>query len=440
MKKDNVTKNVTTNGGYMVNNVKFRLFKRGYQTPDKSKKSKKSEAKFTWSARITNPVTGVEMSPVAVSSLRKRIGSTDRTPIRTRDEAVLIVSKAIELGVIGNNIDPCFIQYAADYWSMDGQRVKDVLLEDENALSANYVRNMGQLIENHISDIIGKTRKISSIRRTDIDKIKREMLQKGLSAETVRKGLKSVSQPLAYAVREGLIPSNPAEGITVRDNGKSQSTRGCYSYAQVQSLIAYLKKHKDDSLVAEELLLACELASRTGLRLGELQAMKKGCISFTESEIGSKPALIEISESWATRTGAKTTKSKKSRTVPCPEWLALQLLSFSEKCPYKKNDLIFWGQVPGKPVSEHTIRDNLHEALKDIGEEKDEQGMTLGFHSFRHFFNTTVRQSGILNDVKLRAIVGHENVSMSDHYTHSNKDDLISSGIALENFFEALEA
>lgn len=424
----------------MVNNVKFRLFKRGYSASENSKKTRKSEAKFTWSVRITNPVTGVELSPVAVSSLRKRIGSTDRTPIRTRDEAVLIVSKAIELGVVGNNIDPCFIQYAMDFWSMDGQRVKDILLEDENALSANYVRNMGQLIENHISDIIGKTRKISTIRRTDIDKIKRVMLQKGLSAETVRKAVKSVSQPLAHAVREGIIPSNPAEGITVRDNGKSQSTRGCYSFSQVQKLLSYLRDHKEDSLVSEELYLACELAARTGLRLGELQALKKDCIVFSVSEVGARPALVEIRESWAARTGTKTTKSKKARKVPCPEWLAKQLLTFAAKCPFKGNDLIFWGQVQGKPVSEHTIRDNLHDVLKDIGEERDEQGMVLGFHSFRHFFNTTVRQSGVLNDVRLRAIVGHENATMSDHYTHSNNEDLISSGVALESYFEALEA
>ena len=425
----------------MVNNIKFRLFKRGGNpTPVDGKKAKRSDIKFSWSVRITNPVTGEEMSPVAVNSLRKRIGSTDKTPIRTRDEAVWIVTKAIELGVVGNNIDPVFIQYCMDYWNMDGQRVKDVLLEDENALSSNYIRNMGQLIENHIKDIIGKTRKLSSIRRTDIDKIKREMLKKGLSAETVRKGIKSVSQPLAFAVREGLIPSNPAEGIIVRDNGKNSSTRGCYSFTQVQNLLAYLKNHRTDSVVSDELYLACELASRTGIRLGEVQALRKDCITFTESEVGSKPALIEIRESWATRTGIKTTKSKKARTVPCPEWLARQLLAFSAKCTYKGNEFIFWGQVQGKPVSEHTIRDNLHEALKKIKEEKDEQGLTLGFHSFRHFFNTTVRQSGVLNDVRLRAIVGHENEAMSDHYTHNNTDDLVASGIALESYFKALEA
>ena len=435
-KNENVTKIATKRGGYMVNNIRFRLFRRGYSST--KKKSKKTQTKYTWSARITNPVTGVEMSPVAVSTLRKKIGSTDRSPIRTRDEAVMIVSKAIELGVIGNNYDPCFIRYCMDYWNIDGQRVKDVLLEDSTALSANYVRNMGQLVENHIKDIICTTRKISTIRVTDIDKIKRELLKKKLSSETVRKAIKSVSQPLAYAVREGLIPTNPADLVSVRNTNKSDSTRGCYSANQLKKLLKYLKEHRTDGIVAEELYLAVEFAARTGARLGEVQALKKNCITFTKSDVGSSPAIIEIKESWATRVGTKTTKSKKSRRVPCPEWLAHELMDFSDRCPFKDNEFIFWGQVPGKPVSEHTIRDNLHEVLgKDgINEEKDEAGLPLGFHSLRHAFNTHVRQNGILNDVQLRAIVGHQNENMSDHYTHDDTDSLVKSGVALESFFE----
>ena len=438
-KNENVTKIATKRGGYMVNNIRFRLFRRGYSST--KKKSKKTQTRFTWSARITNPVTGVEMSPVAVSTLRKKIGSTDRSPIRTRDEAVMIVSKAIELGVIGNNYDPCFIQYCMDYWNIDGQRVKDVLMEDSTALSPNYVRNMGQLIENHIKDIIGPTRKISSIRVTDIDKIKREMLKKKLSAETVRKGIKSISQPLAYAVREGLIPSNPADMVSVRNTNKSDSTRGCYSVAQLKKLLGYLKEHREDGIVAEELYLAVEFSARTGARLGEVQALKKDCITFTKAEVGTSPAIIEINESWATRVGTKSTKSKKSRRVPCPAWLAQDLLSFAEKCPFEGNDFIFWGQVKDKPVSEHTIRDNLHGVLHSLEEEKDEAGLALGFHSLRHAFNTHIRQNGILNDVQLRAIVGHQNESMSDHYTHDDTDSLVKSGVAVEAFFsKTLEA
>lgn len=433
-KNENVTKIATKRGGYMVNNIRFRLFRRGYSST--KKKSKKTQTKFTWSARITNPVTGVEMSPVAVSTLRKKIGSTDRSPIRTRDEAVMIVSKAIELGVIGNNYDPCFIQYCMDYWNIDGQRVRDVLMEDSTALSPNYVRNMGQLIENHIKDIIGPTRKISSIRVTDIDKIKREMLKKKLSAETVRKGIKSISQPLAYAVREGLIPSNPADMVSVRNTNRSDSTRGCYSVAQLKKLLGYLKEHREDGIVAEELYLAVEFSARTGARLGEVQALKKDCITFKKAKKkGSSQAIIEIKESWATRVGTKSTKSKKTRRVPCPKWLAQDLLSFAEKCPFEGNEFIFWGQVKDKPVSEHTIRDNLHSVLHSLEEEKDEAGLALGFHSLRHAFNTHIRQNGILNDVQLRAIVGHQNESMSDHYTHDDTDSLVKSGVAVEAFF-----
>ena len=202
-KNENVTKIATSQGGYMVNNIRFRLFRRGYSST--KKKSKKTQAKFTWSARITNPVTGVEMSPVAVTTLRKKIGSTDKSPIRSRDEAVMIVSKAIELGVIGNNYDPFFIQYCKDYWNIEGQRVKDVLMEDSTALSLNYVHNMGKLVENHIKDIIEPTRKISTIRVTDIDKVKRELLKKGLSSAPV---FRQLIVPAQYRLRSHLMQNH----------------------------------------------------------------------------------------------------------------------------------------------------------------------------------------------------------------------------------------
>ena len=424
--------------------VKVRLFKRGGNPkPVDGKKLKKSEIKYSWYARFTDPVTGIEQSPIAVSSLRKKIGSTDYSEIRTRDEALMICYRAVELGVaLGVNYNPSLVGFCSEYWDYEKSRyVRDILLEDPNGISLNYCKNTQKLITTHVKKYIPESRKLQSIKRSDIEGLKRRLMEDGkLSPETMRKVLKAVSQPLDYAVHQGLIPTNPCEGITIKTAGKTEE-RGVYSIEQLHTLLKHLKEHKTDNVNSYRLWLAVELASRTGMRLGEIRALKAERITFVSSEVGDSPALIEVSESWASRVGSKTTKGKRSRKVPVPHWLGIELVEFSKKSPHMDNSFVFWSEKAGVPAGEHLLRDGLIDVLEKLKMEKDEKGNKLGFHSFRHSLNTVLRQNGILNDVQLRAIVGHASESMSDHYTHDTDDSIIASGIKLNSFLDtALEA
>lgn len=437
----NVTNFVTKQGENMVNSqVKVRLFKRGGNpTPVDGKKLKKSEIKYSWYARFTDPSTGVEGNPIAVTKLRKKIGSTDFSEIRTRDEAFAICLKAVELGVALSSVNPSFIGYCRDFWNYEKSKyIRDLLLEDENAITKNYCHNMGQLIDNHVVDYIPESRKLASIKRADIEAMKRKVMTEGkLAPATVKKLLKSVQQPLAYAVHEGLIPFNAAEGITVRVGNKAEE-RGVYSVEQLQTLLNYLDAHKTESLLNRRLYLAVQLAFRSGMRLGELRALRSDRISFSKSDIGNAPCLIEVSESWASRTGCKSTKGKRTRSVPVAAWLGEELVKLAQDCPYQGNTLVFWGDKENTPLNEHSLRDPLLAVLKKLNMEKDEKGGSLGFHSFRHFLNSTIRLNGVLSDAELRQIIGHQNESMTEHYTHSQDDALIVSGTRINNYFEKI--
>ena len=441
MKNDIVTKNVTNKGVFVFNNVKIRLFRRGINSP--SPDGKKTKKSFSWSARFTDPITGIEGNPVSVNSLRKKIGSTDVSPIRTRDEALLICSKAVELGIaFGQNYNPSFISYCSEFWDYEQSRyVRDILLEDPNGISLNYCRNTQKLITTHVKKVIPESRKLQSIKRFDIENLKRKLMEKGeLSPETIRKVLKAVSQPMDYAVHQGLIPSNPCNGISIKTSGKTEE-RGVYSAEQLKTLIQYLREHKSDNVNSYRLWLAVELATRTGMRLGEIRALKAERVIFSNSDIGNSPALIKVSESWASRVGNKTTKGKRSREVPVAHWVGEALVDFSKRSPHKNSSFVFWGEKAGVPAGEHLLRDGLLDVLGKLNMQTDEKGNRLGFHSFRHALNTIVRQEGILNDVELRQIVGHQSEKMSDIYTHETEDAIVASGIKLNKYFdEALEA
>lgn len=420
----------------MVNNVKIRLFRRGINSS--SADSRKAKKSYTWSARFTDSITGVEGNPVAVTTLRRKIGSVDTSPIKTRDEALMICARAVELGVcFGSNYNPQFIQYCSEYWDYEKSTyIRDLLLEDPNAVSVNYCKNTQSLITTHVKKHIPESRKLQSIKCSDLEGLKRGLMKEGkLSTETIKKVLKAVNQPLVYAVKQGLIAHNPCEGITIKRVGTT-TERGVYSIEQLQTLITYLGDHKTDSKKSHRLYLAVELAYRTGMRLGEIRALRKDRITFPKSDVGNSIALIEVSESWASRVGAKSTKGKRARICPIPVWLGHELLEFVEESPNKSNDFVFWGEKSDSPCGEHLLRDGLHAVLEKLKMSADEKGNTLGFHSFRHSLNSMVRQSGILTDTALRQIVGHQSEKMSDHYTHATEDSVVASGIRLNGFID----
>jgi integrase len=57
----------------------------------------------------------------------------------------------------------------------------------------------------------------------------------------------------------------------------------------------------------------------------------------------------------------------------------------------------------------------------------------MTFHTWRHFFNTMLRTSGI-TDAKVQAIVGHTNLKMTDHSTQFNVTEFTDVKNVLETF------
>ncbi len=61
--------------------------------------------------------------------------------------------------------------------------------------------------------------------------------------------------------------------------------------------------------------------------------------------------------------------------------------------------------------------------MEKMGINEDERKVrNITFHSWRHFFNSTMRSHNIA-DSKVQKITGHKTDAMTEHYTHFNIDD-----------------
>lgn len=161
--------------------------------------------------------------------------------------------------------------------------------------------------------------------------------------------------------------------------------------------------------------LGTYIALCTGIRIGELCALKKSNISFENKfiHIGETMQRVQIEDSeQKTKVIATEPKSICSiRDIPITEALAELLKKFCSKMP--DNAYILTGDNV-RFIEPTVMRYHFSRQLKACGLEN------VRFHTLRHSFATRCVETGI--DIKtLSEILGHENVNITlNRYVHSS--------------------
>ena len=173
---------------------------------------------------------------------------------------------------------------------------------------------------------------------------------------------------------------------------------------------ANLKSVWNDNMLHYTLNL---LASKTGLRLGEVQALRKENI-FEDH--------LLINHGYVEQFGLQDTKNHKSRIVPIQKEVYEKLFSLS--LVQSEGEYIFSSTKGKNPIIRAEINRYLKRALENIGISKEEQkARFITFHSWRHFANSNLINSGIPKSI-VQSVIGHVNDdAMTEHYTHVSLDD-----------------
>ena len=217
-----------------------------------------------------------------------------------------------------------------------------------------------------------------------------------LSRTSANNNLSTLSTILSYAVQIGLIESNPCR--KVKRLGNDTKEKAVFTDEYIELLFKEPWKEK----WAE---LCCYLSSNTGMRAGEVLALQG-------YQIHENYILIDAS---MTQEGErKSTKNGKPRTVPISELIYDKLKPLIRG----ENDYIFTKDGT-KPMRYITLNHTLNRKLQEAG--LGDKGLT--FHSFRHYFNTKLVASGVRAE-KIRAVIGHESESMTEHYLHLTAEDM----------------
>lgn len=162
------------------------------------------------------------------------------------------------------------------------------------------------------------------------------------------------------------------------------------------------------------MLVGFLLSLDTGIRLGELCALKDSDFDFQESKLRIRRTAIRINHGGYTSLEIQMPKTENSeREIP----LTAKHISLLKACrsDWNSNDYIFTGKLD-RPMDPRTMQYRFRRFLESLNIR------TRGFHTLRHSFATRYIERG--GDVKtLSEILGHSNVQTTlQMYVHPSID------------------
>nr|WP_321299172.1 tyrosine-type recombinase/integrase [uncultured Sphaerochaeta sp.] len=369
-------------------------------------------------ALFRNPETGKRTNKKSVETLRKQLGIFDTSPIRRRDEAIRICQKALEEGIIFNKRqEQLFGEYLDEFYTYEiSPYVRRRNLLEPGSLSKDYLATRKNLVMNHVIPLIKPNLYLSKVTMETLEEIQLSLVEKQtISHSTVNVCMSAVMVALREAQRRGLVPATVM--LSLQHLKSFHAIRGILSEEELADFMQYAKAHAE-----KRIYLACLLSLLTGMRSGELRALRYQAIGED---------LITIDSAYADKEGLKVPKGKKTRLVPCPTFLGKALQQLASENPFSNPLLlVFWSKRNGGFVSSHYFSERfIQELVRSkvlMLEEIVERN--ISFHSLRHMANTLLR--GAVDEHVLRMTIGHSSEQLSDLYTHLSQRGLKSVELA----------
>ena len=291
--------------------------------------------------------------------------------------------------------------YTKDFFYFDKcPYIKNRLLRGYS-YGKTWARKQRKYLEKYIQPYFKDT-DIRTISSRMIDDFILGLKKNELGVKSINHILSAVKVIFKYAEHDNFIDFNPAEGVKpfmlpIREKGIFTRQELCELFSN---------KARENIWKDQKHFLINYIAVTTGMRIGEILALKKENISSN---------MITVSHSWNRIEGLKSTKNGKTRYIPIYYELQKALDTY-----INDNDIqgyLFSSNGGIKPLDHKSIYKHFWQSLNKIGIGKTERNTrNLSFHSWRHGFNTMLLEAGINPEV-IRLATGHS-PSMPSRYSH----------------------
>ena len=235
---------------------------------------------------------------------------------------------------------------------------------------------------------------------------------KRVSAGTVRSYHRVLSMILKYAIRDGRLSRNVADGIRLPRIRKQK--HGYLTHAQVHELAG--RCGPDGDVVI--------FLAYTGLRWGEMAALRVGDLDIDKRRVNVEQAVTEVGRDFI----YGTPKNHSRRSVPFPNFLAEMLRRHIGGKGRER--FIFTAPMGGALSNRNWRRRNFERGMAELVEAHPEL-TPLTPHDLRHTAASLAISVGA-NVKAVQRMLGHASAAMTlDVYSDLFDDDLDAVGAAL---------
>lgn len=313
-----------------------------------------------------------------------------------------------------------FRELASGYlvWLRDVKGAKPATLRDHGYVLAEpgtpYKRGTGKLL-GHVMHAIGD-RPARDVTTPEIDALLRTIAATGVSARAVNKTRNIIAAAFNYGMRQSAfgLPTNPAIAADVRREGHPGALL-YYSPHEVEMIADALargrRREKPATRTADQIAIdeqdaeLVRVAAYTGLRLGELLALRWKDIDLAKSVITVSRAMSAGMET--------TTKSGRVRRVPLPEQASAALARLGRRRDFVgPEEYVFVDPTLGRALHPVTVRKRFKQGRDAAG------ARPLRFHDLRHTYGSLLAAAGV-DLVTIKEMMGHSTLSTTGRYLHA---------------------
>lgn len=257
----------------------------------------------------------------------------------------------------------------------------------------------------HISPVLGK-RRLESITRSDVYKLRRAMLDSGYSTPTVNGAIQVLKAVLKDAETDGIIKQSPARDLKKlsKPAGERTQVKTPYTPEEASQLFAACKDDQIGTSVALAMIL--------GLRRGEILGLKWNDIDLEKGTLSVARTLQEVTvydDDGRGRTSLLEGPTKTSASVrvvklsdPILRLLRHRILDFQIGKIFRENQWVV-GDLDGNPLTPKVLDKGYKKLVAEAGLRP------IRFHDLRH----TSAHLGLIAGARLESVsqsLGHSRI------------------------------
>jgi len=291
-----------------------------------------------------------------------------------------------------------FAAFAAGFFDSEGQWAREKRRRGHR-LSPDQCERHARSVKNHLEPFFGHMR-IANIDDEQIIRFQEKLENEGLAGGTINRVTVALRLVLKAAYRKKLMRRMPVvEAVSERN----QKHRGTYLPREIRALFAM--EWPDCRCY-----VANKVAAATGMRAGEIVALKDSNVH---------PEYLEVEHTWNPRYGLGPTKTGRTRIVPIPSIIYVELAQLIKERPAASAScFVFYSIYPDKPMDQREATEALYAALGRIGiDEKMRKERGLDFHAWRHTFNSLLIDRRVPLQA-VQSVTGHLTPEMTQRYYH----------------------